>query len=251
MKKLNVVLIILLLIAIIALSIVSVTLYNTTKSGTEEIKYYGQRGNVKDSTRIEFLSKNEELLVGMIPEEYSEEEKNFSEEDMLNFALYVAKFRYEKLLPTQLKSGKSLYRIDIEIVDDIIKEFFGMTSITYSLVQNDYYSSLYNAFLFDEKFEKSMWFYPVSEEISEEEIKVDADDNESKNEQIQESEEIEKEQYTIITADSIYINETKNIDEIKEIKYNGKYNEEDVEYTIRLKFDSNGYLVSYQYLKNE
>lgn len=244
MKKVNVVLIAIIILLVIAICTISIILYNVTKKDDENnILYYGQRGNITDASRIEFLSKNEDFLVGMIGVEYNENDTEFSENDMINFALYVAKFRYENLLKTQTNSGKIVYRIDTEIIDDIIEEFFGERNITYSTSNNDYYSSYSGTFFFGENFQKSMWVYPIDEEIKEESIEKDEE-----KEDAEESADY-KEKYTIITADSIYLNETEDPTILKERKYDGKYNEEDVEYTIKLKFDEKGKLVSYQYLK--
>ena len=59
-----------------------------------------------------------------------------------------------------------------------------------------------------------------------------------------------KEKNILITADSIYIDETKEEGEYKNIKYDGMYDKNIVEYTIKFRYDNNSKLLSYQYIEN-
>lgn len=231
MNKRNILLIIIVIILTISLTIVSLRLYKITKDKTSKnTTYYGQRGNISNTEKVEFLTKNEDFLVGMIELDFSEKEKEFTKDQMTTFAVYVAKKRYSDLLENYVGNNKKdSYKIDIEIIDAIIKEFFNVNDISYSDEDNKYYSQSRKCFLFNEKFEKSMWYYPVNEESIESEKT--------------------KEKYKVITADSIYIDENKEDQNYKSAKYNGEYTENMVEYTIKFKFDEKGYLKSYQYVK--
>lgn len=243
MKKVIVILSIVIAILSIILGIVSVNLYKITHTNNEKT-YYGQRGNISTSEKIQFLSKNDDLLVGMMNLKYSEEEVAYTTDDMTTFAVYVAKYRYgETLEKVSVSGGKTSYKIDTEIIDGIIKEFFGTQNIIHSEVDNDYYSRSRGYFLIDQEFEQSMWFYPVSEEKTEVTEKIETEDSE-------ENTEIKK-NYIIITADSIYIDETKEESEYKNIKYDGMYDDTIVEYTIKFKYDENGKLISYQYINKK
>ena len=163
----------------------------------------------------------------MMELDYSEKEKKFTKDQMITFAVYVAKNRYEDLLEKYIGNNKkSSYIIDTEIIDAIIKEFFNVDNISHTDEDNKYYSQSRKHFLFDENFERSMWYYPVNEE------KI-------------------QEKYTVITIDSIYIDEEKEKKEYKNVKYNGEYSEDMVEYTMKFKFDENGYLISYQYINSK
>lgn len=228
MDKKNILLSIIVIILIVSLTIVSLKLYKITHNeNSKNATYYGQRGNISNTEKIQFLSKNEDFLVGMIELDYSEEEKDFTKDQMTTFAVYVAKERYSDLLEKYVGNNKKTsYKIDIEIIDAIIKEFFNVDDVSYSDEDNKYYSQSRKCFLFNENFDKSMWYYPVNEESIESEQT--------------------KEKYIVITADSIYIDDDK---EDKSAKYNGEYLENMVEYTIKLKFDEKGYLKSYQYVK--
>ena len=62
---------------------------NSTGEITQEVSY-GKRGNITESERIKFLSKNDEYLVGMMGLVVSNDAKNFSNDDMIRFALNVA-----------------------------------------------------------------------------------------------------------------------------------------------------------------
>lgn len=249
MKKLDILLIILTTILTIALIVVSVFLYNATKSSknvqNEVTNYYGQRGNISNSEKVLFLSKNEELLTGMMELEYSTEEVEFTTEQMITFSVYVAVERYEAALDKETTTdGTERYIISTDVIDSIIEEFFGVTDIVHEVEDHELYSRSRGYYLFDKEFEKSMWFYPVSEEV----VEVTQEANENQNDEENVVEESKKKNI-LITADSIYIDETKEESEYKNIKYDGMYNEEIVEYTIKFRYDENGKLISYQYIE--
>lgn len=228
MNKKGILISILILVLTISLIIVSVKLYTSTHNHSSQSQtYYGQRGNISNTEKVQFLSKNADFLIGMMELDYSEKEMEFTKDQMITFAVYVAKNRYEDLLEKYVGNNKKdSYIIDTKIIDAIIKEFFNVDNISYTDEDNKYYSRSRKYFLFDENFEKSMWYYPVDEKTLEE-------------------------KYTIITADSIYIDEEKEKKEYKNAKYNGEYSEDMVEYTMKFKFDKNGYLISYQYINSK
>lgn len=230
MNKKRILTIIFILILTVFLVIVSVKLYTNTHNNSQNQTYYGQRGNISNTEKVQFLSKNNDFLIGMMELDYSEKEKKFTKDQMITFAVYVAKNRYEDLLEKYIGNNKkSSYIIDTEIIDAIIKEFFNVDNISHTDEDNKYYSQSRKHFLFDENFERSMWYYPVNEES------IESDKT--------------KEKYKVITADSIYIDENKEDQNYKSAKYNGEYTENMVEYTIKFKFDEKGYLKSYQYVK--
>lgn len=239
MKKLDIFLIVLTTVLAISLIIVSICLYKEVQKNenvnNQKIFYYGQRGNISNSEKIMFLSKNEDLLAGMIGLEYSIYEKQFDENDMINFANNVAFRRYSNILEKQSSSdGENKYIIDKKIIDDIIEEFFGVTDLVHEEIDHELYSRSRGYYIFDKEFEESMWFYPVNEEVVE----------------VSQEENSETEKNILITADSIYIDETKEEGEYKNIKYDGMYDENIVEYTIKFKYDEDGKLISYQYIEN-
>lgn len=245
MKKVIVILSIVIGILLIILGVVSVNLYKMTHTNNENETYYGQRGNISNSEKVQFLYKNNDLLVGMMNLKYSEEEVTYSADDMTTFAVYVAKYRYGNMLEkVTISGGKTSYKIDTEVIDGIIKEFFGNQNIIHSEVDNEYYSRSRGYFLINQEFEQSMWFYPINEEKIEVTEKIENDSSET---EIAET----KQKYIIITADSIYIDETKEESEYKNIKYDGMYDETIVEYTIKFKYDGNGKLISYQYVNKK
>ena len=263
MKKLDVFLIVVTVILLVALIVVSIFLFNATRNNNatngqaSTSTYYGQRGNIKNSEKILFLSKNEDLLTGMIGLEYSTDEMTFTTEQMITFAVYVASERYEAILQTEADvNGVERYIISTEVIDSILDEFFGVTDIIHEVEDHDLYSRSRGYYLLDKTFEKTMWFYPVNEEIVEVTNETNENINTEENvvENVDENTDTSIEENTInilITADSIYIDETKEESEYKNIKYDGMYNEDIVEYTIRFRYDENGKLISYQYIENE
>ena len=246
MKKLDIFLIVLTIVLAISLIIVSIFLFKEVQKNenvnNQKISYYGQRGNISNSEKIMFLSKNKDLLTGMMGLEYTLDEKEFTENDMITFANYVAYERYNNILEKQTSSdGRDIYLIDKEIIDNIIDEFFGVSKIIHEEVDHDLYSRSRGYYLFDKEYEKSMWFYPVSEEV----VEVTIDE-----ENLENVENAVKEKNILITADSIYIDETKEEGEYKNIKYDGMYDKNIVEYTIKFRYDDNSKLLSYQYIEN-
>ena len=246
MKKLDIFLIVLTIVLAISLIIVSIFLFKEVQKNenvnNQKISYYGQRGNISNSEKIMFLSKNKDLLAGMMGLEYTLDEKEFTENDMITFANYVAYERYNNILEKQTSSdGRDIYLIDKEIIDNIIDEFFGVSKIIHEEVDHDLYSRSRGYYLFDKEYEKSMWFYPVSEEV----VEVTIDE-----ENLENVENAVKEKNILITADSIYIDETKEEGEYKNIKYDGMYDKNIVEYTIKFRYDNNSKLLSYQYIEN-
>ena len=195
----------------------------TMKEETDTTQYYGKRGNITELQRIKFLSKNDEYLVGMMGLPVSNEVKSFSNDEMIRFALNIAKERYAGMFDTRKnRNGLSQYVIEREIVYNIINEVFGVASNSIDGTKNEFYSNSNKAFLFNENLEKTLYYYPV----------------------IQESKDggmVE------ITADAILVS-SDDRNEIEQAKYEGKYSQDRVEYTIKFVFNENGSLVSYQYL---
>lgn len=155
------------------------------------------------------------------------EETEFSETDMVKFALYIAQERYNSLLDQKKNnSGEYEYYIDTEVIDSIIEEFFGKTDITYSADETEYnYSKSNKCFIFKQDLEKTLWYYPVTQETVDDIISI--------------------------TVDSVYINDDQEDYSLREAKYEGKYKEENIDSTIIFNFDKNGYLVSYKYVSKE
>lgn len=249
MKKLDIFLIVLTSILIFSLIVVSIFLSKEVQKNknltTTNNSFYGQRGNISNSEKIMFLTKNKDLLAGMMGLEYTLDEKEFTENDMITFANYVAYERYNNILEKQTSSdGRDIYLIDKEIIDNIIDEFFGVSKIIHEEIDHDLYSRSRGYYLFDKEYEKSMWFYPVSEEV----VEVTIDEENIEN--IENVENAVKEKNILITADSIYIDETKEEGEYKNIKYDGMYDKNIVEYTIKFRYDNNSKLLSYQYIEN-
>lgn len=195
----------------------------TVKNNIDTTQYYGKRGNITETQRIKFLSKNDEYLVGMMGLPVSYEVKSFSDDEMIRFSLNVVQERYSNILTTKKnRNGVSQYAIEKEVLGDVVKEYFGITGADIDERKSEYYSSANKAFLFKEDLEKTLYYYPVTQES--------------------------KEDGTVeITADAILISsDDKN--EIEQAKYEGKYSQDRVEYTIKFIFNENGILVSYQYL---
>lgn len=195
----------------------------TEKNSIDITQYYGKRGNITELQRIKFLSQNDEYLVGMIGLPVSNEVKRFSDDEMIRFALNIVQERYSNILTTKRnKSGVSQYAIEKEVLGDVVKEYFGITGADIDERKSEYYSSANKAFLFKEDLEKTLYYYPVTQES--------------------------KEDGTVeITVDAILIS-SDDRNEIEQAKYEGKYSQDRVEYTIKFIFNENGILVSYQYL---
>ncbi len=184
-------------------------------------EYYGKRGNISEEERIKFLSKNDEYLVGMMGIENSSEAKNFSNDDIVKFALNVAVERYSTMLSKNKK--KTGYVVPVSTVDSIIAEYFTVDPATISASKSEFYSTSNKAYVYNNTAEKTLYYYPVSMETKEDGSKE-------------------------ITADAIFINDEQAAEDIEKAKYEGKYSESNVDSTIKFKTDANGKLISYQYL---
>ncbi len=230
MKKIVVALIIAVLVV---LSIVGFLFWKGTKKKSnnqnkeqvvEEEVYYGNRGNISQVEKIKFLSKNDEYLVGMIGLPVSTEVTAFSNDDMIRFALNVAVERYSSMLTEKTnRDGSTSYLIERDTVNQITEEFFGIAEVDFDTKTNEYYSRNNKAFLFGETIEKVLYYYPVSMEENSETGNIE------------------------IIADAIFVTDDQGIDVIEKAKYEGKYNQESVDNTIKFIFNAEGKLVSYQY----
>ncbi|MCI8291415.1 MAG: hypothetical protein HFJ25_04095 [Clostridia bacterium] len=185
-------------------------------------EYYGKRGNITESERIKFLSKNDEYLIGMIGLPVSNELKSFSADDMIRFSLNIAVQRYSNMLTTRkAKNGKTAYLISEAVVNSISTEFFGISYLEFDRSKNEYYSTPNKAFLFSESIEKTLYYYPVT---------LDKKENGT----------------TEIIADAIIVNDD-DVELFEKAKYEGKYSKENIDNTIKFVFNDSGKLVSYQY----
>ena len=223
-------------------------------------KNYGNRGNISQTERIKFLSKNDEYLVGMIGIDKSEVEKDFTNDDMIKFALNIAVYRYSSSLTIRKNNnGKEAYVIQPTMVNEITNEFFGNSNVPFDQKTNPYYSRNIKAFLYDGSIEKSLYYYPVSFEKVEVPLDVPstpstapentvADNTTSENPtEATATPQVEapKETYTYITADAIFMAD-EDMDSFEKAKYEGAYEEKDVDNTIKFKFNKYGKLLSYQ-----
>lgn len=189
---------------------------------TNTQEYYGRRGNITESERIKFLSKNDEYLVGMIGLPVSNELRDFSTDDIIRFCLNIAVQRYSNMLTTRkTKNGTTSYIISEDVVNSISTEFFGNSYLEFDRRKNEYYSTPNKAFLFGESIEKTLYYYPVTQEKK---------DNGT----------------TEIVADAIIVSDD-DVESFEKAKYEGKYDKENVDSTIKFVFNDSGKLVSYQY----
>lgn len=197
---------------------------NSTGEITQEVSY-GKRGNITESERIKFLSQNDEYLVGMMGLAVSNDVKNFSNDDMIRFALNVAVERYSSMLDTKKnKDGSEDYVINEKTVNKITEDFFGLDSVSFDKTTNPYYSKSNKAFLFGENTEKTLYYYPVSQE-NKEDGSVE------------------------IIVDAIFVSDDQDAEKIDKAKYEGKYGQDNVDNTLKFIFNANGKLISYQYIK--
>ncbi len=186
-------------------------------------EYYGNRGNISQVEKVKFLSKNDEYLVGMIGLPVSNEVTNFSNENMIQFALNIAVERYGSMLTEKKnKDGSKAYLVSKEVVNEITNEYFGVNEVPFDEKSNAYYSKANKAFLYGENIEKTLYYYPVD-------MKEEADTVE-------------------ITADAIFVSDDQEQSMIENAKYDGKYGQDNVDNTIKFIFNKSGKLVSYQYL---
>ena len=188
---------------------------------TEE--YYGNRGNISQVEKIKFLSKNDEYLIGMIGLPVSNEVTNFSNDNMIQFALNIAVDRYGSMLTEKNnKDGSKAYVVPTDMVNEITNEYFGIAEVPFNDTTNTYYSKANKAFLYGENIEKTLSYYPVDMK--------------------EEGETVE------ITADAIFIADGQDQSVIENARYDGKYGKDNVDNTIKFIFNKSGKLVSYQYL---
>ncbi|MBR3153358.1 MAG: hypothetical protein IKF52_07235 [Clostridia bacterium] len=230
-KKIIVIVVIILIIIALACSSFGIYKFIKNKKDKEENtvtinetidieEYYGKRDKITETERVSFLIKGEDLIAGMIGIAPNTTETPFSETDMIKFALYVAQARYS----TMLEEKKDNYYIEPEVISSIIEEFFGRTDIEFSSDAEEYnYSSYNECFIFKEDIQKTLWYYPVAQETTEDRI--------------------------VVTVDSVYINEDQEDYSLREAKYEGRYEKDNVDSTIKFIYNANGYLVAYQYVE--
>lgn len=230
MKKVVIGLIIAILIVA---SVVGILFYNGKKKSEAQNasesanveEYYGNRGNISQVEKVKFLSKNDEYLVGMIGLPVSNELKNFSDEEMIQFALNIAVERYSTVLTQKKdKAGKESYLVSKDMVNNIIKEYFGLQTGSVDESNSSYYSKANKDFLYGENISKTLYYYPVDMSKDEESGNVE------------------------IIADAIFVTDSEDISVIESAKYEGKYQKDNVDNTIKFVFNKEGKLVSYQYL---
>lgn len=229
MDKKVVIGIILVILIIIGIAVGIFLFRKNDKKPTQEVtttniqEYYGKRGNITDTERIKFLSKNDEYLVGMIGLATSNEVKTFSNDDIIRFSLNIAVLRYSTMLDQKkTKDGVNQYIVSEETLNKIANEFFGVANVEFDKKTNQYYSTSNKAFLFSENIEKTLYYYPVTQEKKEDgsvDITVDA----------------------ILVADS-------DTETFEKAKYEGKYLQENVDNTVKFTFNAAGKLISYQHL---
>ena len=193
---------------------------------TKTEEKYGNRGKISQVEKVKFLSKNDEYLIGMIGLPVKNDLTDFSKNDMIRFALNIAVERYKDypniLTKKSNTNGNNSYLVQEKMVFNIIDEYFGIKEVSYDQSTNEYYSKSNKAFLLEENVQKSLYYYPV---------------------ECTELEDGKKE----IVADAIFISDSQDLSTIENAKYDGKYSKENVDSTIKFVFNSNGYLVSYQY----
>lgn len=221
-------------------------------NGNNSSVSYGNRGNISQVEKIKFLSKNDEYLVGMIGLPVSKEIKQFTDDDMIRFALNVAVTRYEDMLTTKSnKDGTNSYLISTTVVNSITSEYFGVNQVKFDADKNEYYSKSNKAFLLNELPKVTLYYYPVT--------MADADSTKFVGQEVgtlletntegDASNSADKEKkYKEITADAIFVSDEKDLDTIEHAKYNGEYSESDVDSSIKFIFNGEGKLVAYQYI---
>lgn len=215
---------------LIVASIVGILFLNTKgkkNSGDGQVatteEYYGNRGNISQVEKIKFLSKNDEYLIGMIGLPVSNEVTNFSNDNMIQFALNIAVDKYGSMLTEKKnKDGSKAYVVPTDMVNEITNEYFGIAEVPFNDTTNTYYSKANKAFLYGENIEKTLYYYPVDMK--------------------EEGETVE------ITADAIFIADGQDQSVIENARYDGKYGKDNVDNTIKFIFNKSGKLVSYQYL---
>lgn len=228
MKKVVIVLLIAILIVSSAVGFMFWRGKRREISSNEEnykVENYGNRGNISQVEKIKFLSKNDEYLVGMMGLPLCTELTEFSDDDMIRFALNVAAERYSDFLTSRVNAdGSHSYLIQESIVNKITDEFFGIKEVTFDKTTNEYYSKSNKAFLLEDIPEKTLYYYPVNMEKN------------GENENVE------------IIVDAIFISDSQDQETIESAKYEGKYREEAIDSTVVFVFSSDGKLVAYKYL---
>ena len=228
MKKIVIVLIIAILIVA---SVVGVSFYNgknkeKNTNGNNQVaqteQYYGNRGNISQAEKIKFLSKNDEYLIGMMGLPVSNNVTEFSNENMIKFALNIAVERYSNILTEKKDKNGVSYLVPKEVINAITDEYFDIKEVTFDANNSEYYSKANKAFLYGINIEKTLYYYPVD-------MQTNGDNKE-------------------ITVDAIFVKDNQDDSEIETAKYEGKYQKEDVDNTVKFIFNKSGKLVSYQYL---
>ena len=167
MKKLVIVLIIAILIVA---SVVGVSFYNGKKkekntNGNNQIaqteQYYGNRGNISQAEKIKFLSKDDEYLIGMMGLPVSNNVTEFSNENMIKFALNIAVERYSNILTEKKDKNGVSYLVPKEVINAITDEYFDIKEVTFDVNNSEYYSKANKAFLYGINIEKTLYYYPV------------------------------------------------------------------------------------------
>ena len=228
MKKIVIVMIIAILIVA---SVVGVSFYNgknkeKNTNGNNQVaqteQYYGNRGNISQAEKIKFLSKNDEYLIGMMGLPVSNNVTEFSNENMIKFALNIAVERYSNILTEKKDKNGVSYLVPKEVINAITDEYFDIKEVTFDANNSEYYSKANKAFLYGINIEKTLYYYPVD-------MQTNGDNKE-------------------ITVDVIFVKDNQDDSEIESTKYEGKYQKEDVDNTVKFIFNKSGKLVSYQYL---
>ena len=240
---------------------------------------YGNRGNISQTEKIKFLSKNDDYLTGMIGIPISKDIKKFTNDDVIRFSLNIAVKRYSNLLTTRInREGNNDYIVPVSVVNSIADEYFGIKEVEFDVDENEYYSKLNKAFVLENIPEITLYYYPVyMENISRdslntentvivEENSVENDiissnevyiDNQSEEEnEVLENEnstneisiDEEESNYKMITVDSIFISDDNEVDIIENARYNGKYGEDAVDSNVKFIFNNRGKLIAYQYV---
>ena len=146
MKKIVIVLIIAILIVA---SVVGVSFYNGKKkekntNGNNQIaqteQYYGNRGNISQAEKIKFLSKDDEYLIGMMGLPVSNNVTEFSNENMIKFALNIAVERYTNILTEKKDKNGVSYLVPKEVINAITDEYFDIKEVTFDANNSEYYS---------------------------------------------------------------------------------------------------------------
>ena len=145
----------------------------------------------------------------------------FSNENMIKFALNIAVERYSNILTEKKDKNGVSYLVPKEVINAITDEYFDIKEVTFDVNNSEYYSKANKAFLYGINIEKTLYYYPVD-------MQTNGDNKE-------------------IIVDAIFVKDNQDDSEIESAKYEGKYQKEDVDNTVKFIFNKSGKLVSYQY----